>query len=171
MKGTMTIKALFYMTKSNGKTYNKFYEEGFSKIQEINNANQEEIAFNQALANAIHKYSYHTGQKYDDSEFNYELIDSHVVYINEERDVKTKKYGRHREKTKLTGGDKRRIHRAVLVQAEQRREDKNKDEKVTREEINSYYKQKVVDTQSTYGKSKKVTIVNPKTKKKKKVIN
>lgn len=167
-KGTMTIRALFYRTKSNGKTYSLFYETGYSHVQEINNSNQEEIAFNQALNNAIHKYSYHSGQKYEDSEFNYELISSKVVYINDKRDKKTKMYGRHSEKTRLNGSDKRRIHREILQKAEVRRIEKNDDKYVTKEEIANYYSERLKETKSTYGKSKNSTILNPSQKDKKK---
>ena len=75
MRGSMVIRALFYQTDRRGKITNRFYEDGYSHVQQINNKNQETDAFNQALANAVHRYSYHVGQRYDDVEYNYTLIE------------------------------------------------------------------------------------------------
>jgi hypothetical protein len=164
-KGTMTIRVLFYQTNRSGKVTNQFYEDGYSHLQEINNKNQEETAFNQALANATHKYSYHIGRRYDDVEYNYHLKSSKIVYVSKERNKKTQRYGRYVEKTRLTGSDKRRIHKNNLKQSEIRRSDKDKDEYETSKEILNLRKQQYEDTQTTFGKSKTVRVVKNRKKK------
>jgi hypothetical protein len=132
--GSVRVKVIFYKSKSSFG----YYENGFSHWQQINNANQEETAFNQAMSNAIHKFAYRQGQKYDDTEFNYELVESHILYSEYNR--KENKYVRFDRPSNLSPSDKRRIHKAIILQAKSRANDENKYQ--TKEEYMSMFAEK-----------------------------
>lgn len=137
--GSVHVRGLFYSTQRNGRISAKYYEDGYSQVQKLDTQNQRENAFKQAVSNASHKFAYHSKQRYDDIEYNYQLIYSEIVAIQ----PKTNK--RIKQDDKLSGKDKRRLHREIKEGQKEyrdriREEDYDKDKYMSPSELQREYK-------------------------------
>lgn len=130
-EGFVTVKVLMYQ-KSTRSVY-KIYEYGHSKIQPLNNKNQEERAFEDAVSNAGQKFAYHTQQKYSELEYDYDLLDSWITYIHRE---KKRKYYSEPQVVNLTPYEKRNINIKMQSRSKEERENMTQ----TRAEYNKMFK-------------------------------
>ena len=121
MRGFCTVKVMMYQTLRNNRVTYKVYEYGYSEIMEINNTMQEEIAFKRAISNAGQKYAYHTQQKYEDVEYNYDLIETWITYV-----MKDKRGKRWLSKniSELPPETKRRLHKEIKAENKELRDSK-----------------------------------------------
>lgn len=122
MRGFVTVKLLMYQTDNRRNNVQaKVYEYGYSEIMEINNAMQEEMAFKRAVSNAGQKYAYHTQQKYEDVEYNYDLLETWVTYVM--KDKRGKRW-LSKNPSELSPSTKRKLHNEIKSENKELRDSK-----------------------------------------------
>lgn len=132
VQGYVHIRGLFYTEDRKGRVIAKFYEDGYSSVRDLDNDNQIEMAYQDAIRNAGHKYAYHSQQRYDDVEYKYDLLKSEIIYTNGEK-----------QKAPISRKRKAVLRKQLLEQvSESREENKNRDIFVNEQEYQSMFKGK-----------------------------